>query len=164
MEKIMDPADVVGLFVSFQRRLEQIVRGSVRAPGPLIEDACQTAWLELISHRERIDVSGAPAWLVTTATHAAMRLAREEHQEDSLELTLESSPQPTSVDLDADPQEVVWCRQRVDLVTSLPVRQQRLLWLWAFGLTLDELALHEHCTRRTVRRQLERARRTLRAA
>jgi DNA-directed RNA polymerase specialized sigma24 family protein len=46
---------------------------------------------------------------------------------------------------------------------ALPIRQQRLLWLHALGLTYTEMAAHEGCTRRTVERQLLRAKRGVRA-
>ncbi len=160
----LDPGDLVRLFGTFQSRLEQIVRGSVCAPGPLIEDACQIAWTGLIRHRQRIGAASAPGWLVTTAIHAALRLAREEEREDSLELTLERSPEPTRTGPGPDPEELVWRRQEVLRLRLLPLRQQRLVWLRALGLSVDEVAAHERCTSRTVRRQLERARRMLRAA
>lgn len=161
-DRPLAPGELVRLFGTFQPRLEQLVRGSVRAAGPLIEDACQVAWMGLIHHRERIGADSAPGWLVTTAIHAARRLARAEGREDSLELALERAPDMPCTD--PGPEEVVWRRQQVLGLQLLPARQQRLVWLRALGLSVDEVASHERCTRRTVRRQLERARRTLRAA
>jgi RNA polymerase sigma factor (sigma-70 family) len=155
-------SDLVELFGSFQHHLELIVRGTVRAPAPVIEDACQAAWLRLIRDREHIAFQSAPGWLVTTAIHAARRMIRHEDREESLELALEHSPQE-SFQLRPGPEEVVWRRQRVFGLRSLSVRQQRLVWLRALGLSYDEMARHEGCTNRTVRRQLERARQALRA-
>ncbi|HEX4279439.1 MAG TPA: sigma factor-like helix-turn-helix DNA-binding protein, partial [Solirubrobacteraceae bacterium] len=60
------------------------------------------------------------------------------------------------------PEKLFEQRQRLNDVSLLPVRQQRLLWLHAFGLTYVEIAAHEHCSRRTVERQLLRARARLR--
>jgi RNA polymerase sigma factor (sigma-70 family) len=159
----LDPGGLVRLFGGFQRHLEQIVRGSVPAAEALVEDACQVAWMELINNRERVAAENAPGWLVTTAIHAALRLYRQEGREDSLELTLERTPGAAGRVIGPDPEEVAWRRQQVLRLRLLSVRQQRLVWLRALGLSIDEMASHEHCTTRTVRRQLERARRTLRA-
>ena len=53
-------------------------------------------------------------------------------------------------------------RERLEGVHRLPERQQRLVWLHAFGLSYAEMAAHEGCTPRTVDRQLLRARAALR--
>jgi DNA-directed RNA polymerase specialized sigma24 family protein len=158
----MTAADVVRLYVAFHRRLERMVGGCVRAPGALIEDACQVAWLSLIAYRERIDLGRAPGWLVQTAMHEALRLVALEDREDSLEEELEEHVELAVMGTDPGPEVRVMGWQRVFSLTALPVRQQRLVWLRALGLSYEEIASHEHCTGRTVRRQLERAGRTLR--
>jgi DNA-directed RNA polymerase specialized sigma24 family protein len=159
----MTPTDVVRLYVAFQQRLELMVRGGVRAPRPVIEDACQMAWVALIGCRERIDLSSAPGWLVQTAVHEALRLMRVEDREDSLDHELEEHPELPCLGVDPGPEHRAMGRQRVEGLTVLPVRQQRLVWLRALGLSLEEMASYERCTSRTVRRQLERAGRALRA-
>jgi len=53
-------------------------------------------------------------------------------------------------------------QERIREVRCLPERQQRVVWLHALGLSYTEMAAHEGCTRRTVDRQLLRARRAIR--
>lgn len=159
----MTTSDVVQLYVAFQPRLEQMVRGCLRVPGPVVEDACQAAWVALISFRERVDLVRAPGWLVQTAVHEALRLMRLEDREDSLERELEARAGLSSLGTDPGPEDRLIGHQRVDRLSCLPVRQQRLVWLRALGLSYEEMASHERCTGRTVRRQLERAGRALRA-
>jgi RNA polymerase sigma factor (sigma-70 family) len=152
----------VSLYVQFAGRLAQIVGGCVDASDAVIEDACQAAWTRLIQNRRRMILGTAPGWLVTTALHEARRLSRLQARDDSLEQEFEeglgqargSAPPPLD--------ELLARRERLRTVGTLPSRQQRLLWLLALGLSYDEIAWHEHCTCRTVQRQLERARRRLR--
>jgi DNA-directed RNA polymerase specialized sigma24 family protein len=158
----MTATDVVQMYSAFAHRLELMVRGAVRAPRVVIEDACQVAWVALIACRARLDPSRAPGWLVQTAVHEALRLMQVEEEEDSLEHELEDRAE-TCLGTDPGPEHFVLEWQRVSGVTVLPVRQQRLVWLRALGLSYEEMASHEHCTDRTVRRQLERAGRALRS-
>ena len=153
----MTPTDVVRLYVEFQPRLERMVRGCVRAPAPVLEDACQAAWMALIGNRERVDLARAPGWLVQTAVHEALRLMWLEDREDSLECELEGRAGLPDLATDPGPEDRVMGWQRVDSLTRLPVRQQRLIWLRALGLSYEEMASYERCSGRTVRRQLERA-------
>jgi RNA polymerase sigma factor (sigma-70 family) len=52
-------------------------------------------------------------------------------------------------------------RERLEAIRILPERQQRLVWLQGLGLTYTEMAGQTGTTRRTVERQLLRAKRTL---
>jgi RNA polymerase sigma factor (sigma-70 family) len=65
-----------------------------------------------------------------------------------------------------DPEPALVCEQREQLcaVGALPLRQQRLLWLHALGLSYEEIAVRDGCTSRTVERQLQQGRAALRAA
>jgi RNA polymerase sigma factor (sigma-70 family) len=154
--------DLVRLYVEFQPRLERMVRGCVRPPGPVLEDACQAAWMALLRNRERVDLARAPGWLVQTAVHEALRLMWLEDREDSLECELEERAGFPDVGSIPGPEDRLMGWQRVHSLTRLPERQRRLIWLRALGLSYEEMASHEACTGRTVRRQLERARRALR--
>ena len=73
--------DVGELYAELARRLEQIVRREVRAPAPLIEDACQFAWWRLVVHAHRIERKAALSWLATTAVHEALKLIRRDERE-----------------------------------------------------------------------------------
>ena len=158
----MTPSELVELYGSFQRRLEQLVRGGVQAQNAVVEDACQVAWAELIRYRQRVALQSAPSWLVRTAIHEALRLVQAEDREDSLELALQELPEVSLSQVDPGPEDHVWQRERVESLRLLSARQQRLVWLRALGLTYEEMASHEHCTSRTVHRQLERAQRAMR--
>lgn len=154
--------DIEGLYRRLGERLAQIVRRDVHAPEPLIEDACQAAWGRLVDHSARVRRDTALAWLATTAVHEAFRLLRRDRRELSLEETLETAGEARISRRCAGAAEVVDQRERIGEVARLPVRQQRLVWLRAFGLSYAEIAAYEGCSMRTVERQLQRAKQALR--
>lgn len=151
------------------RALEQIVRLDVRAPDVVIEDACQFAWLRLLHHRHRVHRESVLSWLAATAVHEAFKLLRRCGRELSLDVALDEAasgslaPRPVPPCSASTPHELIEDRERLLQVGCLPERQQRLVWLHAFGLTYAEMAEHEGCTLRTVDRQLLRAKHRLRA-
>ncbi len=158
--------DVDALYRAHAAGLEQIVRRAVRAPGAVVEDACQFAWSKLVHHAGRVREECALSWLATTAIHEAFRLADRDGRELSLELPLGDAGDDLA-DLIAasapEPHEVVEQRLRLEALVALPERQQRMLWLHAFGLSYAEIALLTGCSLRTVERQLLRAKRSARA-
>jgi RNA polymerase sigma factor (sigma-70 family) len=162
IEKSAEISDVAELYNRLARRLELIVRLDVRAPDVVIEDACQFAWSRLLHHRHRVHHETVMSWLARTAVHEALKLLRRDRRELSLQsaadnVSMAQSPAPP-------PPERVECRERIDGLKSLPERQQRVVWLRAFGLSYAEIAAHEGCTTRTVERQLLRARQRIRQA
>ena len=159
---IADTEDVGALYRVLAKRLEQLVRLDVRAPDPVIEDACQAAWSRFVDHRARVRVDATLSWLVTTAVREARRLAGRDQRELSLDEALEQVGEPTLRVSSAPVEELLEQRERLAAVGQLPERQQRLLWLHALGLSYKELAVHEGYTRRTVERQLLRAKRRAR--
>jgi RNA polymerase sigma factor (sigma-70 family) len=152
--------DVGELYRRLAGRLEQIVRLDVRAPDVVIEDACQFAWSRLLHHRDRVHRETALTWLSRTAVHEAFKLLRRDRRELSLEDAVEQSNAP-ALRGDVTPVELSERRERLSELARLPERQQRVLWLHAFGLSYSEIAEHERCTVRTVDRQLLRARKGL---
>jgi RNA polymerase sigma factor (sigma-70 family) len=163
--------DVGELYGALARRLEQIVRLDVRAPDVVIEDACQVAWTRLLRHRHRVRSETVMAWLAKTASHEALRSLRRGRRELSLEAEVEWAGEPAFLDRADEPalglaavgpHDLVEQRERLAGVGCLPERQQRMLWLHAFGLSYAEIAVHEDCTLRTVERQLLRAKRGVR--
>jgi RNA polymerase sigma factor (sigma-70 family) len=154
------PVDVSELYELLAKRLEQIVRLDVRAPDVVVEDACQFAWSRLIHHRDRVRRETVMSWLARTAVHEAIKLVLRDRREVSLDAASEQV-QVVAVSL-PPPHALVEDRERLGELSRLPTRQQRAVWLHAFGLSYDEIAAHEGCTVRTVERQLLRARQRIR--
>jgi RNA polymerase sigma factor (sigma-70 family) len=162
MDNRVGVGDVGELYGSLAGRLEQIVRLDVRACDAVIEDACQFAWCRLLHHSHRVHREAAMAWLVRTAVHEAFKLARRYRRELSLDAVLEDGDEPAWTSSPATAEQLLEYREQIGKLRRLPERQQRVLWLHAFGLSYIETAAHEGCTRRTVDRQLVRARAALR--
>jgi RNA polymerase sigma factor (sigma-70 family) len=153
--------EVAELFAEQASRVRRLVRAGVRAPEPLVEDACQLAWVRLFQHRARVRRDTATAWLVRTAIREAMKQMHRVARELSLDALSEEPgdrPAPSTPALLDDLMEQ---RERLEAIRILPERQQRLVWLQGLGLTYTEMAGQTGTTRRTVERQLLRARRTL---
>jgi len=154
--------DVGQLYDSLADRLERIVRLDVRASDAVIEDACQFAWCRLLQHGHRVHRETVIAWLARTAVHEAFKLVRRDRRELSLDIALDDGKEPAWATAPATPEQLLDYRERIAELRRLPERQQRIVWLHAFGLNYVEVATHEGCTRRTVDRQLLRARAALR--
>jgi RNA polymerase sigma factor (sigma-70 family) len=149
--------DLDELYRLLAPRLRQIVRSDVRAPEPVIEDACQIAWSRLIRHSERVRSDAVLSWLATTAVREAFKLARRDGRELSLDAELERTGELSFPSHAPGPAELLELRDRLAEVGRLPERQQRLIWMHAAGLTYVEIADRTGDTRRTVERQLLRA-------
>ncbi|MGI8902863.1 MAG: RNA polymerase sigma factor [Solirubrobacteraceae bacterium] len=158
----VDARDLDELYRALSRRLEQIVRFDVRAPEPVIEDACQFAWSRLVSNSDRVSADSALSWLARTAVHEAFKLIRRDDRELSLEATIEHRGESVLSAWSPSPDEALERRQRLGCIRALPERQQRLLWLHGLGLSYVEMAQYTGCTTRTVERQLLRAKHALR--
>jgi RNA polymerase sigma factor (sigma-70 family) len=158
----LSPIDVAQLYPRLSRRLQQIVGFEIDAPDPVIEDACQLAWSRLLRHADRVEPASVLSWLVCTAKREAVKLLRREQRDASLEAVLESRGEaalPRTPSLE----DVIGQRQRIAAVVALPERQRRALWLHASGHSYGEIVELTGDTRRTVERQLLRARRNARA-
>jgi len=151
---VLSVSDIEELYGRQERRLRRVVGSSVRAPEETIEDGCQFAWVALLAHRQRGHCDAAFGWLARTAVHEALRLVGFDRMVCPLEIET-TSRLPS-------PHELVELRERIEVITELPTRQQRLLWLHAAGLSYAEMALCEGVTPRTVERQLLRGKRSLR--
>lgn len=166
-------AQIAALYRRLSAALLARVRRQVHAPDALIEDACQVAWGRLAQRLDRVDGDCALAWLSITARREALRAMRRVGCECSLEQLLEergeeglAALQPRGggvVGADDGVVEAVRRRERLALVRLLPERQQRALILHAAGFDYREIALCTGDSRRTVERQLRRARRGVRA-
>ena len=156
--------DVGETYRLLSARLEQIVRFDVRAPDPVIEDACQFAWSRLIDHADRVRREAVLSWLVTTAVREAFKLIRRGNRYLSLEAALESGGDGLLVAETTGPEQLLEQRERLASIRELSERQQRFLWLHGLGLSYSEIAIHAGCTERTVERQLLRAKHRIRQA
>ncbi|MGH2877566.1 MAG: RNA polymerase sigma factor [Solirubrobacteraceae bacterium] len=155
------PDEVAELYRRDSARLLRVVRQGVRAPEPLIEDACQVAWGRLLDRHDRIRRDTVTSWLVLTAVHEACRLMRRAGREVSLEELLDELGEAPNGAAGPSADEIVDRRARLHALRSLPERQRRLVWLQGLGLSYAEMALQTGATVRTVERQLSRARRRL---
>jgi DNA-directed RNA polymerase specialized sigma24 family protein len=154
--------DVGELYGELAERLEQIVRTRVRAPDPVIEDACQFAWSRLVHHRDRVHRDTTLPWLVKTARHEAFKLIRREGRELSLDAALDVSGDAPLRQSAPGPDELFAAREQLAQIGRLPTRQQRLLWLQGLGFNYSEMARQTGDTSRTVERQLLRAKHAVR--
>jgi RNA polymerase sigma factor (sigma-70 family) len=155
---------VAELYAAQAARVRCLVGAGVRAPEPVIEDACQFAWSRLILHRARIRPETATAWVVRTAIHEALKLTRRGGRDLSLDALAEDAGElgePSAVAAPVLLEELVEHRARLESIRMLPERQQRLVWLQGLGLSYSEMAGHTGDSRRTVERQLLRAKQTL---
>jgi RNA polymerase sigma factor (sigma-70 family) len=153
--------DVADLYRSLAERLEHIVRRDVRAPDAVIEDACQFAWSGLVRHCGRVRREAALSWLARTAEREAFKLARRELREVSLDAMLEQVGDALGV-WAPTLEELVEQHARLETISELPGRQQRLVWLQGLGFSYDEIAAQTGDSNRTVERQLLRAKKSLR--
>src|SRR5437588_4092218 len=130
--------DIGELYSSLAGRLERIVRACVSCPDPVIEDACQFAWSRLLHHRDRVHRDTALGWLARTAVREAFRVTTRRARELPLE---DEAGHPSGAWIRRrvpSPADLLEQRQTLKAIASLPVRQQRVLWLMGLGLSYRE--------------------------
>lgn len=158
-------ADIGELYTSFAEGLTRIVASRVSAPSVVIDDACQFAWYRLVVHARRVECDAALSWLVATAIREAIKLARRDQRELSLEAQADEDGELNIASPNPEPDELAEWRERLDSVRRVPARQQRFLWLFAGGYSYEEIAGHETgLSERAVERQIHRGRRALNTA
>jgi RNA polymerase sigma factor (sigma-70 family) len=164
-DRSTDPrGDEAALFATLHARVWRAVRRSVSGPDDVIDDACQTAWLKLLSRqpdRER-SVYG---WLITVATREAWRLCRDARRQAPLgNPPVDECPgvrclwtaEPVAPDARLSAQE-----RLAEVTRTLPERKRRLVGLRALGFSYRDVAAITGDSVRTVDRQLQRAERRL---
>jgi RNA polymerase sigma factor (sigma-70 family) len=150
------------LYTELQPQLMRILASNLQAPDWVLDEACQAAWGSLLLQAPELAAGGELGWLSTTATRAALRLLRRERFTEPQE----EPPAPVRLDdhrAEPDPHRSLELRERLAEVRRLPVRQQRMVMLQGFGYEYDEIAAATGDSRRTVMRQLTRARQRLTA-
>jgi RNA polymerase sigma factor (sigma-70 family) len=167
---LADLDDVARLYVEEAVSVRRIVRMSVTASPAVIDDACQVAWMRLVIHRARLHRESARAWLVRVAIREVIKSSYRERRERSLEALLEqggrsaaggAADAETALPTPALIEDLAEQRNRLASIQALPERQRRLVWLQGLGLSYREMAGETGMTRRTVERQLMRARNSL---
>lgn len=149
------------LYAALANEVERLVQANVRAEADVITEACQSAWESLLAKRQELTGGTELGWLVVTATREALRLIRDRRRALSLEQEREQGrdlPERSTV---SAPQDIVELRERLAEVGELPARQRRVVMLQGFGYRYAEIADFTGQSRRTVERQLLRARRRL---
>ena len=147
--------DEADLFRTYAAALRAAVYYHAEASDEVIEDACSYAWLELC--RQQPDRGEVFAWLRVVATRRAWR-NRERDQRERPLTEVPPDREPQSLDLAHE----VRAREALRALADLPPRQRAYLTLLVAGHSYDGIARRHSVSPRTVKRQIERARRHLR--
>ncbi|HTU31431.1 MAG TPA: sigma-70 family RNA polymerase sigma factor [Solirubrobacteraceae bacterium] len=148
---------VAELYASQAARVRRLVHLRLTAPDAVVEDACQVAWMRLVRNRDRVRRATAASWLVRVAAREALRLMDLGDRDRALE-DLDGDDSRCAPDLiEAFADRHV----RLGAIDRLPERQQRLVWLQGLGFSYSEMAGVTGDSRRTIERQLLRARQKL---
>jgi hypothetical protein len=157
--------EIAAFYARHQRNLERIVNRQVRAPGTIVEDACQTAWTRLCAHPDvTLEEHCALSWLVTTAIREAWNLSqrlaaretpagafRTTSDVDPLELAEPAAEHASPCDLAIAHAEH---EQRVHRLRALTHRERLYVYLQGLGYSYTEMAQSTAASRRTVERQV----------
>lgn len=164
-------AQIASLYAQHAATIVRLVAARAWMQPASIEDACQTAWARLCAHPE-VDPAGAEstiAWLVVSATREVWKLGRNRATPAGAMIgeTLDVGELAEPADSEpSDPLELAIehdaHRQRRQLLLGLSARERQFLGLQAAGLSYEEISQSTGASRRTVERQILRARRKLR--
>jgi RNA polymerase sigma factor (sigma-70 family) len=155
-------AQIADLYAEHELGVRRIVSRAVNRSTMFVEDACQYAWTQLLTHTY-IDptVPSTRSWVIHVAIHAVYRqcaiTARETHHAPG------DQDLPVEADLPLD-ERVLELVSAEQLLQGLTARERRFVGLQAAGLHYDEIASLEGVSLRTVERQLMRGKRKLRDA
>jgi RNA polymerase sigma factor (sigma-70 family) len=163
-------AEIAAFYSRESGRLLRLVRRDLRVDSHTAEDACQTAWVALLRRDDIPLDSRGLAWMRLVARTAGYRAARgRETPAGSFQVPAGQTeagelPEPAAADsglLERALERERYEQRRAELL-SLPVRQRQMLGLHGAGLTYEQIATRMGDSRRTVERQLLRARARLR--
>lgn len=143
------------LFARYDRKLRARVRSTVTTSEANVEDACMYAWLALLRH-ELDEVAEPYSWLTTIAIREAVKLERAERRTRPLLLDEYGAQQRPGEELAA--YDLLAHAAAIIQEAGLTERQLQMISLQLWGLSYEEIAAHTGDSRRTVERQILRAR------
>ncbi len=151
------------LFACHHSALLRAVRRAVRAPEPLIEDACANAWAILL-RRQPDRGPTLFGWLRTVAVQEAYRLSKQQRATDALEEL--GTPDGEGWEaLAADHRTLLHtleARHALRALADLPDRQRDTIALFVAGYRYEEIQRLRGASYTNVNKQLVKARRRLR--
>jgi RNA polymerase sigma factor (sigma-70 family) len=151
-------SDTAALFSRYDRKLRDRVSAVVNTSQANIEDACMFAWVQLLRH-EIDEVDAAYSWLTTVAIREAVKLDRADRRTRPLPVD-----ERGAVIEPIDPRDELAARDMLDHAAAviqeagLTSRQLEMISLQAWGLTYEQICERTGNSRRTVERQILRAR------
>jgi RNA polymerase sigma factor (sigma-70 family) len=150
------------LYRRHSRPLRRIVAASVKAPEAIVDDACQIAWGQFARRQSSVRREAVLSWLATTASREAIKLTAASQREQSLDALARGGEVYELAQRSPGADELAEQRSRLAEIEALPRRQQQLMWLQGMGFSYVEMAARTGASRRTVERQVLRAKHTLR--
>ena len=143
------------LFARYERKLRARVRSIVTTSEANVEDACMYAWLALLRH-ELDEVAEPYSWLTTIAIREAVKLDRVDRRTRPLPLDEYGPQERPGEELAA--YDLLAHAAAIIQEAGLTARQLQMISLQLWGLSYEQIAVHTGDSRRTVERQILRAR------
>jgi RNA polymerase sigma factor (sigma-70 family) len=155
--------DETTLFAKLHPKLARQVRRLVRTSEANVQDACSFAFLQLLRYQPSRD--GVFSWLLTVTVREAVKLDQRDRRDRRLPAR-EDGGELEPVDERADPEQRLQTLAALEAIAAagLTARQARIVALHAAGHTYQSISEMLGLSKRTVERQLLRARRKLRFA
>lgn len=135
-------------------QLRRILQANLRAPAWVVDDACQVAWMALLSAPAPVAEPQVLSWLATTARREALVMLRRE----AIEVPVADAAPAAADGGGIDPARVSEFWECLGQIRRLPPRQQRMVWMRGLGFRYDEIASATGDSLRTVQRQMTVAR------
>jgi RNA polymerase sigma factor (sigma-70 family) len=160
--------DETELYQRHHRALLRAVSRAVQATPELVEDACQTAWTNLLRHQPARD--SLFGWLYIVALHEVYRLSAIERRDAHLEDLRTKIAWDSRVADDLTLDNYREARAALEALASLPHDQRRNLALLIAGFSYREIAamtggrtytnVTKHLAKARARIRLEQLRQT----
>jgi RNA polymerase sigma factor (sigma-70 family) len=151
--------DETALFECYAQKLVRAVRRELRVPEHMAEEACAIAWVQLL--RTQPERDAIFAWLRVVATREAIRLLRAQARDTSLDED-HADTHPACQDRRVDLELTLEAREALERIGALTAREIQIFSLHLAGLTYVEISAATGHSRRSVERNVTRARARLR--